>query len=487
MDHAFQYKTTPFNHQRNIFEQTRDYQYYALFWEMGTGKSKVVIDTAQWLFVNEKIDSIIITAEKGYYLNWILNEFPTHWPEHLPVRVTVWSSYTTKAKKDELANGLVPVPGVLDILIVNIESLSGKNMGGSKYTEQFRDAHSSTMMVVDESTTIKSPTAGRTKQCIAIGKRCQYRRILTGTPITQSPIDLFAQCEFLKLGVTGFKSFTSFRAYYSIMQPMQIGYNRQIMQTVGYRELDDLARRVQPFSSRLLKADCLDLPDKVYAPIYVESTDEQDLHNNLLKKAMMTNIGQGLVTVENALSVLTKTLQIAGGHCKDDEGNVQRVKSNKPERLKQLIEDLPAGTKAIVWGYFQEDMQIIQETLKGVCPVYEVSGRVDGILREQNIRNFRDNEKTCVFLASPRVAGKSLTLVEATVSIYYSNGFNLEHRLQSEDRNHRIGQRNKVTYYDLICLNSPDVKVVQALKAKEVVSRQVLDKIEAFFDYQVAL
>lgn len=482
MEYAFQYATQPFDHQRASFESTRDYQYYAYFWEMGTGKSKVMIDTAQWLFVNERIDSMIVTAEKGYYMNWVLNEFPTHWPAHIPVRIIPYTSYLTAENKRNLETLLTPIPGVLDVLVINIEAMSGLSMNGAVFAEKFRSAHESTLMVIDESTTIKSMTAARTKVAIRIGHKCQYRRILTGTPITQSPLDLYAQCEFLKHQLLGFGSFSSFRSFYSIMAPVTVGPNRQIIQTVGFRELDDLSRRVQPFSSRLLKKDCLTLPEKVYTPIYIDPTPDQLSHIRRLKQEAMTLVEQGLVTAENALTILTKSLQIAGGHLKDDDGRVHRIDCGKAKRLTELVREIPEGKKIIVWGYFREDMQVIHEALSEVCPVYEVSGRVDQEQRERNIESFRKNEGKCVFLASPRVAGKSLTLVEAEYSIYYSNGFNLEHRLQSEDRNHRIGQKNSVTYFDLICLETPDLKVVRALRAKEVLSRSVLDKLVAFFE-----
>lgn len=480
--HTFHYATPPFDHQRKVFDQTKDYQYYAFFWEMGTGKSKVTIDTIQHLYCEGNINGAIITAEKGYYRNWQLNEFEAHWPKDIPIRIHLYTSYYTLKSQAELNAMLTPIPGVFDVVIINIETLSQEEQRGHLFCNDFIASHQGVIMVVDESTTIKSVGAKRTKVVTKIGQRCAYRRILTGTPITQSPLDLYTQCEFLKKGILGFASFTGFRSFYSIQQPIQIGPGRTIMQVVGFRDMDDLAARIQPFSSRLLKSDCLDLPEKVYTPIYVPPTKDQEKHILQLRAEAMTLVGQGLVTTENALSVLTKSLQIAGGHVKDDMGNVRRIECNKAEVLKQLITDIPDDKKIIVWGYFQEDMAIIQEALKDVCPVFEVSGRISDMERVTNIDLFKQIKRKAVFLASPRVAGKSLTLTEAEYSIYYSNGFNLEHRLQSEDRNHRIGQKNTVTYFDLVCLGTPDPKVVQALKAKEVLSRSVLDQLVAYFD-----
>jgi SNF2 family DNA or RNA helicase len=477
----FVYVKPPFDHQRREFESTRDFQYFAHFWEMGLGKSKIVIDTAQHLYLSGKIDSMIITAEKGYYLNWLVEEFPKHWPETLPIRIRAYSAVLPAKKKLELDQILTPTPGVLDVLLLNIESISSKSMGGFFFTKLFADNHKSTMMVIDESTTIKNPKAGRTKNAIYLGKRCTYRRILTGTPITQSPIDLYSQTEFLKSGLLGFGSYTSFRSFYSIMQTVNLG-PRSFQTIVGYRELDDLARRCQHFSSRLEKKDCLTLPEKIYSKIYVEPTKEQERVMEDLSRECMSMMTGGAITVTNALGLLTKAQQIAGGHVKDDDGKVRRVPSNKPQALQDCVSNIPIDKKIIVWGYFQEDMLVIKEALADICPVFEVSGQTEIDDRATAIQQFRAHKGRCVFLASPRVAGKSLTLNEAEYVIYYSNSFNLEHRLQSEDRNHRIGQTSAVNYYDLICLGTPDVKVVAALHTKQVISKTVLDNIQSFFN-----
>ena len=478
----FKYVLPPFAHQHNEFESTRDYQYFAHFWEMGLGKSKIVLDTAQWLFLSGKITAMVITAEKGYYLNWMFSEFPKHWPEDIPVRIHPYSTPTSARARKAMDAMLTPREGTLDVLLLNIESISSTNFGGFFFANKFVESHKSIMMVVDESTTIKNPKANRTKNAIKLGAKCQYRRILSGTPITQSPIDLYSQCEFLRRGLLGFKSYTSFKNFYSIIQPQYLG-SRVIWQVLGYRELDDLAQRIQPFSSRLEKKDCLTLPEKVYTTVHVDPTDDQKRMILKLHQEALALINGKMVTAANALALLTKSLQVAGGHIKDDDGTVGRIESNKPIALKALVESIANDAKIIVWGYFHEDMQIIQETLADVCPVFEMSGRVDQGLRDAALFKFRNHRGKCVFLASPRVAGKSLTLNEATYTIYYSNGFNLEHRLQSEDRNHRIGQEGTVNYYDLVCLATPDIKVVKALREKKILSDKILDQLDEYFVY----
>lgn len=479
----FTYVHPPFDHQRREFESTRDFQYFAHFWEMGLGKSKVSIDTIQWLWINGRIDSVIITAEKGYYMNWITSEFPAHWPQNLQLRITNFyvNSVADRKRMDKM---LTPIPGVLDILLMNIEGISNVSMKGFDFCKKFLKTHASTMMIVDESTSIKSPKAGKTKNAVHLGTLCTYRRILTGTPITQSPLDMYSQCEFLKKGVLGFNSWTSFNSFYSIKQQVSLGPNRSFMQTVGYRELEDLGRRLQPFSSRLLKKDCLNLPDKIYTTITVLPTEGQLKAIQQLKEEAMITMNSRLVTIDNALGLLAKAQQIASGHIKDDDGNTHRIPSNKQQALLELIEQIPADAKVIIWGYFKEDMHVIQETLAKVIPTYQVSGDIKQDERPLVVQQFRDHVGRCAFLASPRVAGKSITLNEAAYVIYYSNGFNLEHRLQSEDRNHRIGQTSTVNYYDLVVKNTPDVKVVAALKRKEVISATILQEVKSYFEFE---
>jgi SNF2 family DNA or RNA helicase len=479
----FTYVHPPFDHQRREFESTRDFQYFAHFWEMGLGKSKVSIDTIQWLWIHGRIDSVIITAEKGYYMNWITAEFPAHWPKHLPLRIRRFSVKSVADKK-AIDQMLTPIPGTLDILLMNIEGISNVSMKGFDFCKKFLKAHESTMMVVDESTSIKNPAAGKTKNAIHLGTLCTYRRILTGTPITQSPLDIFSQMEFLKKGVLGFNSKTSFNSFYSIRQQVNLGPNRSFMQTVGYRELDDLGRRLQPVSSRLLKKDCLNLPEKVYTTITVDITPEQLEAMTKLREEAVLILGRNLVTIDNALGLLSKAQQIASGHILDDEKKVHRIPSNKIQALIEIIDQIPLDAKVIIWGYFREDMPLIQEALKGKLPVYEVSG---GVLQDDRpivVKQFQSDPGRCVFLASPRVAGKSITLNEASYVIYYSNGYNLEHRLQSEDRNHRIGQTSTVNYYDLVVRGTPDSKVVAALKGKKIISATILQEVKSYFEYE---
>lgn len=477
----FKYVHAPFDHQRNEFESTRDYQYFAHFWEMGLGKSKVSIDTVQWLWLAGRIDSVIITAEKGYYMNWINAEFPAHWPHDLPIRITNFS-VATVADKKRMDMMLKPIPGTLDVLLLNIESISNTSMQGFMFAKKFIPAHSSTMMIVDESTSIKNPKAGKTRQAIHLGTLCTYRRILTGTPVTQGPLDIYSQAEFLKKGILGFGSYTSFSSFYTITQIQHLGPNRSFKQTIGYRELDDLGRRLQPFSSRLLKKDCLNLPDKIYTTITVEPTAEQLKAITQLREEATIELGKKIVTIDNALGLLSKAQQIAAGHIKDDDGDTHRILSNKVTALVEIINLIPDKAKTIIWGYFKEDMKVVQESLKGICKVYEVSGDVAQADRPRIVEAFRSDPGKCVFLASPRVAGKSITLNEAAYVIYYSNGYNLEHRLQSEDRNHRIGQMSTVNYYDLVVKGTPDVKVVDALHRKEVISATILSQIKSYFE-----
>jgi SNF2 family DNA or RNA helicase len=228
----------------------------------------------------------------------------------------------------------------------------------------------------------------------------------------------------------------------------------------------------------------LNLPEKVYTTITVDITPEQLEAMTKLREEAVLILGRNLVTIDNALGLLSKAQQIASGHILDDEKKVHRIPSNKIQALIEIIDQIPLDAKVIIWGYFREDMPLIQEALKGKLPVYEVSG---GVLQDDRpivVKQFQSDPGRCVFLASPRVAGKSITLNEASYVIYYSNGYNLEHRLQSEDRNHRIGQTSTVNYYDLVVRGTPDSKVVAALKGKKIISATILQEVKSYFEYE---
>lgn len=463
----FKHGLPPMEHQLKVWEQSRDAKYFALWWEMGCGKSLTLIDTMTWLYLKREIDGVIIISDKGAYLNWPITEIPKCIMPGINYRVSTYSS----ARQ---APALVGQDDTLDILVMNVEAFSGTK--ASACANRFIDTHY-TMICVDEATSIKNIKSERTKNLCKIARRCDYRRILTGTPITQSPLDVFAQAEFLEPGVIGHRSFVGFRTEYAIMQRMTFG-TRAFDQIIGYRNQDKLAKKLEPFSSRILKEDCLDLPDKIYETIYVEHTPEQRKLYDDLKTYAMSQFEQGLLTSTSAITTINKLHQINCGHVKLDDGTTIDIPNNRISALLELLEKIPG--KVLIWCAFQRDVELILKA------IYERDGNTDTVVHyygktstaERSVALARIREvPTCrTFVGTTATGSKGLTLIEATTSIYYSNSDSAEDRWQSEDRNHRKGQTQQVTYFDMVTVGTVDSKILKGLKHKEDLAFNVLDR-----------
>lgn len=467
----FKYRTTPYKHQDDAFILSRDREYYGFFWEMGLGKSKPVIDTAVHLFLRGEIDGVLIASDKGAYLSWYYDEIQKHIMDGIPFRKAFWSSYQRAEEKKQMEQVMAAQDNVLDFLCINIEALSSPRAFNE--AKRFLENHYA-MMVIDESTSIKNHKAQRSKAAYKLGPLTAYRRIMTGTPITQSPLDLYGQCEFLKPGSLGFKSFVPFRSFFSRMMTVQMG-NRCFPKIIGYQNLDILSKTIQKFSDRKLKTECLDLPDKVYETVYIEHTPEQSRAYTELCDMAMLQFEQGLLTSTSALTTINKLMQINSGHVKLDDGVVVDFPNNRIPTLLGLLEDIPG--KVIIWCNFQRDVELIIAALSENKDGYPVHyyGKTSGDERQAAINSFRNDPRCKWFVGTAATGGKGITLVEANTTIYYSNGYNLEDRLQSEDRNHRIGQKKTVTYLDFVTPKTVDARILKALKAKKDLASQVLD------------
>lgn len=458
----YAYRTEPYQHQRDALERSADQENYAYFMEMGCGKSKVLIDNAAYLYESGRITTLVVVAPKGVYRNWVLKEVPQHLPERIPYLCTTWRSGATKAQQKEMLEAVHWHEG-LRILVVNVEAFVSAKC--TTYIQKFIE-NQSTMFVVDESTTIKNPKAKRTKIISMIARRCKYKRILTGSPVTQSPMDLFSQCAFLDPNLLGFDSFYSFQARYGIIKRQHMG-SHSFNKVVGYRNLDELASKVGMFSTRILKKDCLDLPEKTYTVRHVQLTADQARHYMDMKKQAMLILNDELITATEAMTQLLRLQQILCGYVPTEEGFYE-IPSHRLEGMMEAVQEMEG--KVIIWARFRRDIEQIVEALAkeyGPNSVGSYYGDTSDEDREALVLNFQNPEhETRFFVGNPQTAGYGLTLTEAHSVIYYSNDFNLETRVQSEDRCHRIGQKNPVTYVDLIAEGTVDEYIVHALQNK---------------------
>jgi SNF2 family DNA or RNA helicase len=458
----FNFRTEPYAHQLEALKRSYDKRNYAYFMEMGCGKSKVLIDNIVWLYEQGRIDTAVIVAPKGVYRNWETAEIPTHFPENVPHEVYVWNPNPNKAQARRLRDG-VEKRGVLRILLANVEGFATKKLPA--FVGAFTQG-SSFLLGLDESTTIKNPKAKRTKTLVLFGKKAAYKRILTGSPVTKSPMDLYSQCAFLDPDLLGFKSYWSFQYRYAMTRTQRMG-NHSFTEIIGYRNLPELTDKLGMFSYRVTKEEALDLPDKIYTTREVSMTDDQRRHYSTLKGAAIALLEGGeMVTAPEVMTKLLRMQQVLCGHLMTDDGELVEVKSNRIQAMLDTIDEMTGSV--IIWSRFRYDIkQIVQELKKAHGPGSVVSyfGDTRDEERQAAIKSFQDGEAR-FFVGNPQTAGFGLTLTAATNVIYYANDYNLATRWQSEDRCHRIGQNHSVLYVDLVVPKTIDINIVKALKSK---------------------
>ena len=467
----YKFKTKPYAHQKSALEKSWHKDDFAYFMEMGTGKSKVLVDNIAMLYNKGAIDAALIIAPKGVYRNWYSQEIPNHLPSHIDHKTVLWTATTSKAKDKEYQQ-LFKIDYDLHILIMNVEAFSTKK--GLEFATKFLNCHK-TLMAVDESTTIKTPTAKRTKAIITLGKFAKYRRILTGSPVTKSPLDLYTQCAFLNDNLLGFMSYYSFRNRYAVMRQANFG-GRRVQLIAGYQRLDELAKLLKPFSDRVLKENCLDLPEKTYIERQVELTDEQKKTYETMKSAALASLKGKMATAPHVLTQLMRLHQITCGHLKNDDETITEIKNNRIDALLELLEETEG--KAIIWANYVYDIKRIVKAISkkyGEDSIVQYYGAVPADVRQKNIEKFQDPKSPArFFVGNPQTGGYGITLTAANNVIYYSNGYDLEKRLQSEDRAHRIGQKKAVTYIDLITPKTVDEKIRKALRKKINIATEIM-------------
>ena len=467
----YPFKNKPFLHQGAYLQRFWEDKNVAVLAEMGTGKSFMLINNAAMLYDKGRIDALLIVAPKGVYRNWYKSEIPKHMPDHVKYQMACWNPNPKKAEKVEMELMMNAVDD-LRILIMNIEAFSTDK--GQQFAKVFLRI-TKAMMAVDESTTIKNHTAKRTKNIIKVGKDAQYKRIVTGSPVTKSPLDLYSQCEFLDGDCLGFNSFYTFQARYGILVERKMA-THTFKQIVGYRHLDELKTKLDDFSFRVTKEECLDLPDKIYLRRDVELSDEQKKAYDQMKLMALSVLDEGVVSTNNALTQLMRLHQITCGYVKLDDGQEIDLPNNRVDELMSLLAE--ASGKVIIWANYRKNIQDIKLAIQkeyGMESVATYFGDTRAEDRQEIVDKFSDPSSNLrFFVGNPTTGGYGLTLVSAHTVIYYSNSFDLEKRLQSEDRAHRIGQTEKVTYIDLITPKTVDEHIVKALRNKINIAGQVL-------------
>ena len=455
------YKTDPMSHQISALQNIRDKYYYALFMDMGTGKTKVSIDDMSYLYLNNKILFVLVIAPNSNYMTWA-DEIKKH------------SVVPTHVYRHKIDKKFTFKKGILNYYLMNVDAFS--HASGTKVIGPLvYSLRNSTCIIVDESTRIKNRTAKRTKSILKLSYGVAYKRILSGFPVTKSPLDLWSQCSFLRPGLLGTDNFYAFRATYSIMRPVTTVSGRIVQAPVAFQNLDHLLDQVKNFSFRVRKEDCLDLPPKIYHTRLIEMTPEQTKIYNELKNYARTILKDEEASYQNKLTEIIKLHQVANGFVVTNDGSTVSIPNRKMDELHEVINE--TDDKIIIWSNYVYTIKYITKELEkkyGSKSVVNFYGDVTVKDRHDRVDAFQNNKDVRFFVANPATGGIGLTLTAANTVVYFSNNFNLEERVQSEDRAHSKGQKKVVNYIDLICAKTIDVYIKHALTNKLKLSAKTM-------------
>lgn len=489
------FKTVPYAHQLDYLNKYGRYEAFALLDEMGAGKTKSIIDNVADLWASNDCDALLIFAPNGVHSNWTRIELDKHMPDWVRWKARAWCAPTSKKDKAEFEEIYsVEETGQLRILSMNWEALQSKR--GADEAFRFAKCAQNLMIVCDESDSIKNPTAARTKVLMKLKPYSKWRRIMSGTPINNAPFDAFSQFSFLDESILGTTSFYAFKAEYaemlqdgnplldSIKQKSGSRFTPQVVARGAggrpkYKNLEKLSKLIAPYSRRMLKTDCLDLPDKIYKTIVFDLTKEQKAVYDKAKEECRL-VFESEETPFNKLVAAMKLAQITSGYYIHPLAETAvRIQGDNPkldllhDRVTKIVEN---GDKVIIWARYKIEIDdIVSRLRKHGHHVVQYNGDTKKDERIEAIEAFQNGDAT-VFVGNQQAGGTGITLTAASHVIYFSNNFSLRDRLQSEDRAHRIGQTKNVIYTNIVAKNTIDEAVVEALSNKKDVADTIIDK-----------
>jgi SNF2 family DNA or RNA helicase len=361
----------------------------------------------------------------------------------------------------------------LRIFLINVEALSTKR--GFEACVDYLTKNKLNFVVLDESTTIKNKSAKRTKNILGLRKLSHIRRILTGSPITKSPLDLFTQCQFLSPELLGFSSYLAFRNRYAEMTDIPVGSGRFISVPKYYKRLEELEDKLKQFATRIRKDQCLDLKPKVRSKRYIELEGESKKIYDKLRTSALAIVEDSTISFSNKLTEIIKLHQVCNGFTKDDDGRMLPLHDQKIKALHEIIEE--SDGKIIIWANYLWNIHEIIHSLKakyGEESVVSIFGEVDVKDRKKAVESFQNDSNVRFFVGNPTTGGFGLTLTACNTVVYYSNNYNLEVRMQSEDRAHRMGQKGTVLYVDIVAKNTLDEAIMKSLINKGQIAAKTL-------------
>ena len=442
----FKYHTVPYEHQKKCLYFMCANKQAALFLDMGTGKTKIVLD----YIVNNDLRPVLILCPKSVLSVW-KNEIFKHTPELINDAGYIET-------KEEI--------GKYQISITNYEKVRLWIRDFIKIKYQ--------LMICDESTKIKNFRATVTKRVIYLGSKIPNRYIMSGTPIVNDEIDIWSQFLFMDQGKTFGSNLYEFRQKYYTPDLYTPAW---VIRPGAHNEI---TKKMRPLSYIISKKDCLDLPDKVYETRDIPMTSEQDRVYGEMYRTFEARINsESNLSTQWILAQLIFLQEIASGYIHNPETNeTHAIPHNKITYLNEILEEIP-DKKVILWVRFTYNLIEIEENLKKTRRPYLILKSSMSTRQRSDILNmFTTGEAPYVLITNPALSGYGLNLTCAHYAIYYSNSFNYSDRIQSEDRLHRIGQKNKVTYIDLITKNTIETRITNVLQKKQNLLESILEGIK---------
>lgn len=466
----------PFQHQVLGFNIGIQLPHHALWMEMGTGKTLTEVAILGRRYLDGRLRRVLIVAPSSVVPVWprefeAFARFPTdvrplegavakrkkllaEWPQPEERDVTRFGQVTPETLRSPL-----------QVAVVNYEAVRLMR----EEIAHWLKAVDGSAIVCDESQRIKTPSSQQSKALHFLGRVVDYTAVLTGTPVTQAPMDVFSQYKFLDPAIFG-HVFSTFRARHAIMGGFE---GREI---IGYRSLDDLQRKALSVAFRVTKEECLDLPEQIDVQRFVSLEDDAKRTYDKIAKDMVAELEEGgaEITTQNVLTKLLRLQQITGGFVRDDEGVDHAVSTAKLRELADVLDETQG--KVVVFARFREEIKAITTMLedRGLSPA-RIWGDTPMGERGSQVERFQTDPECRAFVAQIQTAGLGITLTAASTAVFYSLDFSFANYDQARSRLHRIGQTNRVTNVHLLAKGTVDEAVMRALKRKRNVADAVVD------------
>jgi SNF2 family DNA or RNA helicase len=514
----------PFDHQIAYFNRAIQHKNFANFSEMGTGKTIMELMVSGYLYDRGEIEAIVIIAPNGLQFQWVNEAVPEHLIDDVNPLCGIWSSKSPRKYKNYMERFIDVEHEGLKVLAMNVEAFGSGSKKAMDYAFNFMEKHKCSL-IIDESTRIKNSKASRTKSILQLSKLAEYKRILSGLYMPQGPLDLFSQFYFLNPEILGYRSFVAYKSRYTVERNPRLradlavaledkkmgqkvyearlnGYvtpykltglipdateeqlkdcwkilKKSFLFIADYKNVSELADFIEPYSFRVLKEECLDLPEKLFTQYEVELSPEQSRLYRAMEEDLIAEVSDGVeITGEHVLKKLGHMRQVCGGTFKDENGKIHIVEGKIPrmEKMIEVIQDINPNRKIIIFACYRAEVEMIRQRLEKEGIGYaQVHGDITGQAREDQIVMFKKDPLCKIIIGTTTSFGIGRNLTEATYMFFYSNSFELESRRQGEDRLHRIGTKTNVTIIDFYNPDLIDHQIFKALMNKQEIADMV--------------